>query len=75
MTDHSDRVRGMLAAAGMPASEEEIAGLAAVYPHLRAAVDALYADPALRYVQPALHVQAEVRLVPWYEEDAPAEGA
>lgn len=73
MTDYRERVRGMLAAAGMPASEEEIEGLAAAYPRLRAAIDALYADPELRYASPALHVHAEARIVDWHGTEAPAE--
>lgn len=74
-TGHRERVRAMLAAAGLPASEEELTGLAAAYPVLRSAVDALYADPALRYVSPGLHVHAEARIVDWYGTDAPADSS
>ena len=60
-----ERVRTLLAAAQLPASEAEIARLAAGYPAYRAAADALYAVPEARYADPALRFKAEARIVDW----------
>lgn len=51
-------VRGMLAEAGLPPSEPEIAALCGGYPGLRARVDALYAVAEARYADPALRFRA-----------------
>ncbi|MFF3225774.1 hypothetical protein ACFYV7_23460 [Nocardia suismassiliense] len=65
MSEPSDTIRVLLRAAGLPATEAEIAGLAATYPEYRAAVDALYAVPAARYVDPALRFHAHARTAEW----------
>jgi hypothetical protein len=48
-----ETVRTLLAQNGIPATEAEIAALAAGYPALRASVDALYAPTEVRYLDPA----------------------
>ncbi|PXX57624.1 hypothetical protein DFR70_11752 [Nocardia tenerifensis] len=58
-------IDALLAAAGLPASAAEIAGLAMTYPAYRAAVDALYAVPAARYADPATRFHAVARLAEW----------
>ncbi|RKN39040.1 hypothetical protein [Streptomyces hoynatensis] len=60
-----ERVRALLAAAGLPASEAEIRRFAAAYPGYRAAADALYAVPEARYADPALRFRAEARITDW----------
>jgi hypothetical protein len=55
----------LLAAAGLPASEEEVQALAAQYPAIRAGADALYAPPAGRYVDPALRFHADATITDW----------
>jgi hypothetical protein len=60
-----DETRTRLAAAGLPASDAELADLAAALPLQRAAVDALYAVPAARYVDPALRFRADAAIVDW----------
>jgi hypothetical protein len=57
--------RALLAAALLPATEPELAALAAGYPLQRAAIDALYAVPAARYVDPALRFRAQGRIEDW----------
>jgi hypothetical protein len=52
------QVRAMLAAAGLPATPDEVAALAARYPAFRAAVDALYEVGEARYADPALRFRA-----------------
>ncbi|MGY6652052.1 hypothetical protein NQK81_41855 [Amycolatopsis roodepoortensis] len=47
-------IRVLLAAATLPATEPEIAGLAARYSWQRAAIDALYDLPAARHALPVL---------------------
>jgi hypothetical protein len=64
MTDQNT-VAALLAAAGLPASDTEIAALAANYPAHRAGVDALYAPPAVRYADPALRFRAQARITDW----------
>jgi hypothetical protein len=59
------QVRTLLEAAGLPASDGEIAALAARYPDLRASIDALYTPPAARYVDPALRFRAEASITNW----------
>ncbi|WUH99974.1 hypothetical protein OHR68_41915 [Spirillospora sp. NBC_00431] len=56
-------MRMLLAAAGLPASDDEIDELAAGYTQLRAAVDALNAVPAARYGEPALRFRASAEVV------------
>jgi hypothetical protein len=51
-------VRGMLAAAGLSPSQDEIAALCAGYPAFRASVDALYDVAEARYADPALRFRA-----------------
>lgn len=66
MTDDTTAmVRTMLATAGLPASDEEIAAYAMAYPAHRAGVEALYAVPAARYVDPALRFQSTARIEDW----------
>ncbi|GAA4560158.1 hypothetical protein [Pseudonocardia xishanensis] len=54
-----DTVRALLAAAHLPASDAEIEAYAIGYPGLRAGVEALYAAPEVRYLDPALRFQAD----------------
>jgi hypothetical protein len=57
MSNHTDpdaTVRHLLAAAGLGPSDEEVAVLAAAYGEHRAAIDALYVIPEVRYASPAL---------------------
>ncbi|HZZ45566.1 MAG TPA: hypothetical protein VFE65_01630 [Pseudonocardia sp.] len=58
-------VRMLLDAAGLPASDDEVAALAAHYPAIRAAADALYTPPAVRYVDPALRFRADASITDW----------
>ncbi|HVV09866.1 hypothetical protein [Amycolatopsis sp.] len=58
-------MKTLLAAAKLPASEAEVAALAAGYEAQRAAVDALYDVPAARYVDPALRFRAAARIEDW----------
>lgn len=51
-------VRGMLAAAGLSPSEDEVAALCDGYPAFRASVDALYDVADARYADPALRFRA-----------------
>ena len=51
--------------AGLPASDAEVAALAAHYPALREATDALYAPAAVRYADPALRFRADAAIVDW----------
>jgi hypothetical protein len=53
-------LRTLLDAAGLPASDAEVAALVDQYPAMRAGVDALYLPPAARYVDPALRFRADV---------------
>lgn len=66
MTDDTIAVlRTMLAAAGLTASDDELAAYAAAYPDTQAGVEALYAVPAARYVDPALRFRAAARIENW----------
>jgi hypothetical protein len=58
-------LRMLLDAAGLPASDDEIAALAAQYPAMRAATDALYAPAVVRYADPALRFRADARITDW----------
>jgi hypothetical protein len=51
-------VRGMLAAAGVSPSQDEVAALCDGYPAFRASVDALYEVAGARYADPALRFRA-----------------
>lgn len=57
----------LLTAAGLTVPEDEIALIAAGYDLQRAGVDALYAVPEARYVDPALRFRADARIVDWAE--------
>ncbi|TDD96822.1 hypothetical protein [Actinomadura rubrisoli] len=59
--DAAVRVRSLLAAAGLPADEREIAGLVASYVTLRPAIDGLFDVPAARYARPVLDRRVSVR--------------
>ncbi|WP_261540346.1 hypothetical protein [Burkholderia multivorans] len=52
-------VRVLFSAAGLPASEAEIAGIALGYAGLRAGINALYALPSVRYADPALRFRPD----------------
>ena len=65
MPEPTAEVRMLLDAAGLPASDEEVAALAAHYPALREATDALYAPPEVRYADPALRFRADAQIVDW----------
>jgi hypothetical protein len=52
-TDVEATVRALLEAAGIPASDDEIAKFAEMYPPLRAGADRLW-NEAWRYEEPAL---------------------
>ncbi|GAA4658131.1 MULTISPECIES: hypothetical protein [Amycolatopsis] len=58
-------LKNLLAAAQLPASEAETAAYVSAYEMHRAAVDALYAVPAARYVDPALRFRAAGRIEDW----------
>ena len=58
-------LRTMLDAAGIPASDVEVAALAAQYPAMRTLVDALYTPPAVRYADPALRFKADATITDW----------
>ncbi|WP_431047273.1 hypothetical protein ACQUSR_33965 [Streptomyces sp. P1-3] len=66
--DAAVRVRSLLAAAGLPAGEREIAGFAAAYAAQRPAVDGLFDVPTARYARPVL--RPDVTLRPDDEEPA-----
>ncbi|MFB8275453.1 hypothetical protein [Nocardia colli] len=65
MKESSEIIRTLLNAAGLPANSAEIAGLATTYLAYRAAIDALYAVPAARYVDPATRFHASARVEEW----------
>ncbi|MFG1797546.1 hypothetical protein [Nocardia sp. NPDC049149] len=67
-----DPVRTLLAAAGLPADAAEIRGQAAKYHDFRAAVDALYAIPAVRYADPALRFDVRPTREGWGDSWATA---
>lgn len=56
-------------AAGIAASDDEVAELAARYPVVRAAVDALCAPAAARYADPALRFRADAHITDWAAYD------
>ncbi|WP_024802587.1 hypothetical protein [Nocardia sp. BMG51109] len=61
----NDVVKTLLDLASLPASETEIAAYASGFAIQRAEVDALYAVPEARYVDPALRFRAEGRITDW----------
>jgi hypothetical protein len=58
MTEEA-RVHALLAEAGIPASDAEIAVCVAAYPVVRGMAEALHAAPGTRYTDPALRFRAE----------------
>ncbi|MFI9505656.1 hypothetical protein [Nocardia sp. NPDC052566] len=65
MNQSAETVRILLSAAGLPTNAAEVRGLAALFPGFRAAVDALYAPPAVRYGDPAMRFHARARFEEW----------
>jgi hypothetical protein len=72
MTEHTEpaaaptaELRMLLDAAGLPASDAEVAALTEQYPAMRAGVDALYAPPEVRYADPALRFRADAAITDW----------
>lgn len=65
--DVTGTVRGLLAAAGLPASDDEVHWLAVAYPGLRALVDGLFTVDAARYAAPALRFEARSESEEWGE--------
>jgi hypothetical protein len=65
MSDAETVVRTLLGEAGLPASESEIATLAAAYPALKAGVETLYAVAEARYESPALHFEVSPVFSDW----------
>lgn len=65
MTAEAQTLHHLLAAARLPATEAELAAYLRTYEANRAAVDALYAVPAARYVDPALRFRAGARITDW----------
>lgn len=65
MDQHETAVRELLAAARIPVGETEIAAAAGALPGVQAGVEALYAIPEARYVDPALRFRAETADVDW----------
>ena len=64
-TDTGAVVDGLLAAAGIRPTDEERAGLVAMYPTWRASFDALYAIDEVRYESPGTIFDAEPRFTDW----------
>jgi hypothetical protein len=58
--DVETTVRGLLAAGGLALTDTQVEKYVRVYPTLRAAADALYAIPELRYEQPAVIYHAQL---------------
>jgi hypothetical protein len=58
--DVETTVRGLLAAGGLSLTDTQVEKYVRVYPTLRAAADALYAIPELRYEQPAVIYRAQL---------------
>ncbi|MCW2916189.1 MAG: hypothetical protein JWN52_4257 [Actinomycetia bacterium] len=57
----------LLARAGLPAGEPQIAMLAAGYDLQNTGIAMLYAVPEARYADPALRFRADARIVDWSE--------
>jgi hypothetical protein len=58
-------VRALLAAAAIPASEEEILAFAGDYPRLKGMVELLHAVPEARYESPGLHFNPTPKFAEW----------
>ena len=58
-TDTTATVTGLIEAAGLPVSEEELEAFIRVYPALRSGADSLYIED-VRYEEPALIFKAEL---------------
>jgi hypothetical protein len=56
--DVETTVRGLLAAAGMSLSDEQVAKYLRIYPTFRASADRLFEIPEIRYEQPAVVYEA-----------------
>jgi hypothetical protein len=65
MSDAETVVRTLLGEARLPASDEEIATLAAVYPDFKAGVEMLYAVAEARYESPGLHFEVSPVFGDW----------
>jgi hypothetical protein len=65
MSDHSQTIDVMLAAAGIDATPEERVKLGEMYALFKPGMDALYAVPEARYEAPALVFQAAPKLAAW----------
>ena len=65
MSDAETVVRMLLGEAGLPASEAEIATLAAAYPAFKAGIESLYAVAEARYESPALHFEVSPVFSDW----------
>ncbi|MFD4196306.1 hypothetical protein [Amycolatopsis thermoflava] len=63
--DDLTMVRGLLDAAGITASEAELAAYVPAYAGQRASLDALYEVPEARYTDPALRFRAGARVEDW----------
>ncbi|OXM66649.1 MULTISPECIES: hypothetical protein [Amycolatopsis] len=63
--DDLTMVRGLLAAAGLTATEAELAAYVPAYTGQRASLDALYDVPEARYADPALRFRAGARTEDW----------
>ncbi|WP_242888130.1 hypothetical protein [Actinomadura litoris] len=68
--DVTVRVRSLLAAAFLPASEKQIAGLVASYAAARPGVDGLFDVPEARYASPVLERRVSTR--PGERDEEPA---
>jgi hypothetical protein len=56
--DVETTVRGLLAAAGMSLTDEQVAKYVRIYPTFRASADRLFEIPEIRYEQPAVVYEA-----------------
>jgi hypothetical protein len=65
MSDAETVVRTLLGEARLPASEEEIATLAAAYPAFKQGIESLYAVADARYESPALHFEVSPVFGDW----------
>ena len=65
MSDAETAVTTLLREAGLPASAEEIAALAAAYPAFKQGIESLYAVADARYESPALHFEVSPVFGDW----------
>jgi hypothetical protein len=63
--DNEVLVRAQLAAAGIPASEEEIGLMVAGYDRVKGMIELLHAVPAARYELPGLHFDPTPTYAEW----------